>query len=83
VTGGLAATGLQLVDRAFEQLAKGQDLPDEASIVLQQTEKNPALAAGPIEARGQDNLLSLCYNLYLHKDKERSKRKNEERARFR
>jgi hypothetical protein len=64
VTGRLAATRLQLVDRAFQQLPQGQDLADEAAIVLQQTEKNPALAAGLIEARGQDHLLSLCYYLY-------------------
>jgi hypothetical protein len=60
VTGRLAATGLQFVDRAFQQLTKGQDLPEEAVVVLQQTDKNAALAAGLIEARGQDNLLSLC-----------------------
>jgi hypothetical protein len=52
MTGRLAATGLQLVDRAFQQLTKGKDLPEEAAVLLQQTEKNPALAAGLIEARG-------------------------------
>jgi hypothetical protein len=40
--------GVQLVDRAFQQAPKGKDLPDEAAVVLQQTEKNPALAAGLI-----------------------------------
>jgi len=60
MTGRLAATGLQLVDRAFQQLPKGKDLPDETAVVRPQTEKNPALAAGLIEARGQGNLLSLC-----------------------
>jgi hypothetical protein len=64
VTGRLAATRLQLVDRAFQQLPQGQDLADEAAIVLQQTEKNPALEAGLIEARGQDHLLPLCYYIY-------------------
>jgi hypothetical protein len=64
VTGRLAATRLQLVDRAFQQLPPGQDLADKAAIVLQPTEKNPALAAGLIEARGQDYLLSLCYYIY-------------------
>ena len=53
MTGRLAAAGLQLVDRAFQQVPKGKDLPDQAAVVLQQTEKNPALAAGLIEARGQ------------------------------
>jgi hypothetical protein len=60
MTGRLAATGLQFVDRAFQQLTKGQDLPEEAVVVFQQTDKNAALAAGLIEARGQDHLLSLC-----------------------
>jgi hypothetical protein len=64
MTGRLAATRLQFVDRAFQQLPKGQDLPEEAGVVRQQTEKNPALAAGLIEARGQDNLLSLCYYVF-------------------
>jgi hypothetical protein len=64
VTGRLATTRLQRVERAFQQLPKGQDLPEEAAVVRQQTEKNPALAAGLIAARGQDNLLSLCYNMY-------------------
>ena len=64
MTGRLAATRLQLVDRAFQQLTKGQDLAEEAAVVRKQTEKNPALAAGLIEARRQDNLLSLCYNIY-------------------
>src|ERR1019366_2361955 len=54
VTGRLAATRLQLGDGAFQQLPQGQDLADEAAIVLQQTEKNPGLAAGLIEAGGQD-----------------------------
>jgi hypothetical protein len=62
MTGRLTATGLQLVERAFLQLTKGKHLPEEAAVLLQQTEKNPALAAGMIEARGQhSNLLSLCY----------------------
>jgi hypothetical protein len=84
MTGRLAATGLQLVDRALQQLTKGKDLPEETAVVLQQTEKNPALAAGLIEARGQhNNLRSLCYYLYSHKENQRSKRKNEETAKFR
>jgi hypothetical protein len=84
MTGRLAATGLQLVDGAFQQLTKGKDLPEQAAVLLQQTEKNPALAAGLIEARGEhNNLLSLCYYLYSHKETQRSKRKNEERAKFR
>jgi hypothetical protein len=57
VTGRIAATRLQLVDRAFQQLTKGQDLPEKVAVVLPQSEKNPALAAGLIEARGQGNLL--------------------------
>jgi hypothetical protein len=65
MTGRLAATGLELVDGAFQQLTKGKDLPEQAAILLQQTEKNPALAAGLIEARGRhNNLLSLCYYIY-------------------
>jgi hypothetical protein len=64
MTGRLAATGLQLVERAFQQLTKGKHLPEQAAVLLQQTEKNPALAAGLIEARGQDNLLSLCYYVF-------------------
>jgi hypothetical protein len=84
MTGRLAATGLQLVDRAFQQLTKGKELPEEAAVLLQQAEKNPALAAGLMEGRGQhNNLLSSCYYLYSHKDNQRSKRKNEEAATFR
>jgi len=60
MTGRLAATGLQLVDRAFQQLPKGQDLPEKTVVVRPQTKKNAALAAGLIEARGQGNLQSLC-----------------------
>jgi hypothetical protein len=83
MTGRLAATGLELVERAFQQLPKGQELPDEAAVLLQQAEKNPALAAGLIEARGQhNNLLSLCYYIHSHKENHRSKRKNEETAKF-
>jgi hypothetical protein len=52
MTGRLAATGLELVERAFQQLPKGQELPEEAAVVLQKAEKNPALAAGLIAARG-------------------------------
>jgi hypothetical protein len=50
VTGRLAAAGIELVDRAFQQVPEGRDLPDEAGVVPQQTEKNPALAAGLIES---------------------------------
>jgi hypothetical protein len=65
MTGRLAATGLQLVQRALQQLTKGKELPEEAAVVLQETKKNPALAAGLIAARGEhNNLLSLCYYLY-------------------
>jgi hypothetical protein len=52
MTRRLAATGLQFVQRALQQLTKGKELPEEAAVVLQKTEKHPALAAGLIAARG-------------------------------
>jgi len=64
VTGWLAAAGLQFVDGPFQQLTKRKDLPDEAAAVLQQTEEDVPLAAGPIQAKSQNNSLSLCYKYY-------------------
>jgi hypothetical protein len=64
VTGWLAAAGLQFVDGPFQQLTKRKDLPDEAAAVLEQAEEDASLAAGLMEARGQNNFLSLCYKYY-------------------
>jgi hypothetical protein len=82
VAGSLATASLQLVNRAFQQLTKSQQPLDEAATVVQQAEKNSALAASLVEARRQNNLLSLCCNIIQHKDGEAVKQKNEDGQTF-
>ena len=55
VAGGLAAASLELVDRALNELAQGEEWFELPLVVGQQGLKGHAQAPGPIGARGQVN----------------------------
>ena len=48
MAGGLAATGLQIVDGAFEEFAHREEVLDEALLLLEQLPEELALAAGAV-----------------------------------
>jgi len=64
VAGGLSAAGLELVDGALDQLARGEQLPELALVLGAQRLEGQAQAAGAAGFESQDRaLLFMLYTM--------------------
>jgi hypothetical protein len=68
VTGGLAATGAEVIDGTFDELSQGEQGIQLTPVVIEQRLQLLAKTAGAFCGRGQGRLSSLCYISLKHKE---------------